>query len=119
MTDPQVTAGLSRPLAAYRLGLLSHTYPLWRDHSFGLPEFQHGTPDCAVFPLVQMERAVVTLAREIPVNVYGEIMAGLRRRTQRKGGGAKNGLSALPVARARSRQPWPQLTKLADLALEP
>src|SRR4051794_5705835 len=61
MTDPQVTGGLSRPLAAYRLGLLSHTYPIWRRVSLNVSVFEGCTPDCDVFPFEQLHRAIIAL----------------------------------------------------------
>ena len=49
MTTSQQTA--SKPLAAYRLGLLSRTFTLHRDLFRERPEFEYGTAEVCVWPL--------------------------------------------------------------------
>jgi len=119
MVHPQSAAAVPKALAAYRLGLLSHTYPLWRDHSFDLPEFQHGTPDCDVFPFERFRRVGVALAGEIGVNVYAELTSGLRARARKQTSNSypSRNLQTWGWSSTERSQPWPDLALLADQAL--
>lgn len=75
------TAGESgdtpKPLAAYRLGLLSRTFSMWQALFLEKPEFEWGTADGVRLVIEELSEAVVNLAAEIPVNVYGELRAWL------------------------------------------
>jgi hypothetical protein len=67
--------GIPRPLAAYRLGLLSRTFTLWRNFFLEWPDWEseHGVP----FTIKQLNEAVLALAEAIPSNLYVELRAWL------------------------------------------
>jgi len=77
--EPQLCSG---PLAAYRLGLLSETFRMWRDLFLRMPEFEEGTAQGVWLLFEQMNEAVLTLIRDIPVNVYSELRPLLQRRRE-------------------------------------
>lgn len=70
--SPQSTAP-AKPLAAYRLGLLSRTFAYWRDLFLTKPEFEWSTADSVLLAIEQLNEAVLVLADEINQNVYTEL----------------------------------------------
>src|SRR5262249_52592427 len=63
-----------QPLAAYRLGLLSRIVRMERDNFLLFPDFQWGTALGVWLSYTELREAVLTLAAEVPQNVFGELL---------------------------------------------
>jgi hypothetical protein len=75
--------GNSKLLAAYRLGLLSWEGALCYELFLEKPEFEWGTADGVHSTIVELNAALIALAVEFPVNVYGELRAYLEEHAKR------------------------------------
>lgn len=60
-------------LAAYRLGLLSRTLPMWIQLFRAMPEFEWNHADGVLLSFEQLSEALIMLAAEIPPNPYQEL----------------------------------------------
>jgi len=116
----------SRPLAAYRLGLLSRTFSIHHGLFQQFPESDYGTAEGVSFAIEQMTDSLVTLANDIPVNVYSELRELLGIQSQQW-----DAVCVMVWEHHESARPWdtslvataqqpirPDLKQLADLALE-
>jgi hypothetical protein len=125
MTCTHTSSGPPKLLAAYRLGLLSHTFTVWRDLFSAMPESEHGTAESVSLAIEQMADAVVVLATDIHANVYSELRKLLDDQKQRweavcamvfkyheDAGDWDNALIGRAV-----EQPTPSLQPLADAAV--
>jgi hypothetical protein len=82
MSSPQKAAIVTKPLAAYRLGLLSRTAELGRDLFLAWPDLELGTADGVHFAYEKLNEGLVALANEIDQNVYSELRQILGEREQ-------------------------------------
>lgn len=78
MINPQPPAVPSKPLAAYRLGLLSRTLRIHQDLFRQMPQFEWGTAAGVCFAFEQLGSAVLALANDVSRNVYVELRDWLK-----------------------------------------
>jgi hypothetical protein len=112
---------LPKPLAAYRLGLLSRTFDLWSSLFNQFHDEETAVSVCLA--IEQLDEAVLKLANEVSVNVHGELQSLLREQGrywagihQMIAGQAGDPESARVVDTQHEKQP--RLVVLVDLALE-
>jgi hypothetical protein len=73
----------SKPLAAYRLGLLSRMLRVHQNLFDEFPEFEYGTAEGVCFAFEQLTQALVALVSEVPVNAYAELRKLLQVQSER------------------------------------
>ncbi len=112
---------ISKPLAAYRLGLLSHTLRMWQKMFWYSPD-DDTAYDGVPLAVRQLRQARVELADVMPPNVFGELervldaideqTAAIIRAWEADDESVKFGGPAVPV-----ETKWKELRSLADQAI--